>query len=205
MPFIRMVREDEASLEVRQMYTRYLESLGYIPNYARVFSLHPQVMEAWSNLNKSIRSSLDTRRYELVTLAAARALKSSYCMLAHGSILCEQFFTPEQLTLIARDYHTSDLTRAEELMMAYAEKVVVDATAVTQDDIDELRANGFSDGEIFDITVTATARCFFSKILDALGVQADEHFLTLEAGLREVLTIGRPISRKDLEENQVQE
>ena len=46
----------------------------------------------------------------------------------------------------------------------------------------------------FDITTTATARCFFSKTLDALGAEPDEVYLTLEKELRQTLTIGRPIS-----------
>lgn len=194
MSFISPVSEDQASAEVKQMYDKSLEAQGYIPNYLKAFSHRPQVMEAWNNLLRSIRTNLDTRRYELVTLAAARALKSSYCMLAHGSILQKDFFSSDQLTLIAQNDHSADLTSAEMAMMAYAEQVVRDATAITQDDIDQLRMHGFSDAEIFDITTTATVRCFFSKTLDALGVEADETYLELDEELRQTLTVGRPIS-----------
>lgn len=194
MAFISTISEDQASAEVKQMYDENLESMGYIPNYARVFSHRPQVMEMWGNLLGSIRSNMDTRRYELVTLAAARALSSSYCMLAHGSILIKKFYTPEQLTQIAKDYNTADLTPAEVAMMAFAEQIVQDAVAITQGDIDTLQMHGFSDAEIFDITATATARCFFSKTLDALGAEPDGIFLELDEELREALTVGRPIS-----------
>ncbi|MBE2224606.1 MAG: peroxidase-related enzyme [Anaerolineae bacterium] len=194
MAFIHTIPEDEASTEVQEMYDKNLQAQGYIPNYAKVFSHRPQVMAAWSNLLGSIRSNMDTRRYELVTLAAARALKSSYCMLAHGSILQAKFYSTEQMNLIAQDYHTAELTPAEVAMMAFAEQVVWDATAVTQQDIEALRTHGFSDAEIFDITTTATARCFFSKTLDALGAQPDEIYLKLDEDLRQTLTIGRPIS-----------
>jgi hypothetical protein len=66
--------------------------------------------------------------------------------------------------------------------------------AITQEDVDSLQAHGFSDPEIFDITATATARCFFSKTLDALGAEPDEIYMGLEDDLRETLTVGRPIS-----------
>jgi len=194
MTFISAISEDQAPADVKQMYDKYLEKMGYIPNYARAFSHRPEVMEGWTNLLGSIRGNMDLRRYELVTLAAARALSSSYCMLAHGSALRKKFYSPEELTLIAKDYHTAGLTPAEVAMMAFATQIVQDATKITQDDIDELRAHGFSDAEIFDITATATARCFFSKTLDTLGVEPDEIYLELEEELRETLTIGRPIS-----------
>jgi uncharacterized peroxidase-related enzyme len=197
MTFISTILEDEAPADVKQMYADDLNAKGYIPNYTRLFSHRPQVMAAWGNLLGSIKVNMDLRRYELVTLAAARALKSSYCMLAHGSVLRQKFYTAEQLTQIARDYQTADLTAAEVAMMAYAEQIARDATAITQEDIDALREHGFSDAEIFDIAATATARCFFSKTLDALGAQADEVYQGLEEGLRETLTVGRPIDGQD--------
>jgi uncharacterized peroxidase-related enzyme len=196
MPFINIIPENQAPAEVKQMYEANQNEKGYIPNYCRVFSHQPKVLAAWGNLLGSIRSNMETRRYELVTIAAARALKSSYCMLAHGSVLLDRFYTPEQLTLIAKDYHTAGLTPAEVAMMAYAEKVVRDATGIAQADIDELREYGFSDAEIFDITTAAAARCFFSKTLDALGSEPDEIYLELDTDLRQALTVGRSIGGK---------
>lgn len=194
MAFISTIPEKQAPDEVKKMYDQNLEKQGYIPNYSRVFSHRPKVMDAWAGLLRAIKSNLDTRRFELITLAAARALKNSYCSLAHGSVLRQKFYAPEQLTLIARDYHHSDLTPAEKAMMTFAEKVARDATAIAQDDIDGLRKHGFSDAEIFDITTAATARCFFAKTLDALGAEPDEIYLGLEEELRQTLTVGRPIS-----------
>lgn|SRR5574341_1861791 len=199
MAFISTIPEDQASDDVKRMYDQYLEKQGYIPNYSRVFSHRPQVMEAWANLLRAIKSNLDTRRFELVTLAAARALRNSYCMLAHGSILRHKFYSQEQLILIAKDYHRADLTPAEIAMMAFAEQVARDATAITQSDIEELRGHGFSDAEIFDIATTATARCFFAKTLDALGAEPDGIYLELEEKLRQTLTVGCPISGQSKE------
>ena len=42
-------------------------------------------------MEETIAGGMDTRRYELATLAAARELRSSYCSLAHGKILAERF------------------------------------------------------------------------------------------------------------------
>jgi uncharacterized peroxidase-related enzyme len=155
MAFIQTVPEDQAVADVQMMYEENIASMGYLPNYVRAFSHRPQVLKAWGNLLGSIRQHMDTRRYELVTLAAARALKSSYCMLAHGSVLLKETFSPDELICIAQDYQTADLTAAEVVMMAFAEQIVRDATAVTQSHIATLHQHGFTDAEIFD----ATARC----------------------------------------------
>jgi hypothetical protein len=50
------------------------------------------------------------------------------------------------------------------------------------------------DDEIFDVAAAAAARCFFSKLIDAMGAQADTAYNALEPDLREALTVGRPIA-----------
>jgi len=157
-------------------------------NLERAFALRPEVYAAWRQLVTAVKETLDERRYELATLAAARRLRSSYCSLAHGKILAEQFYDFESVPSLP-----DGLDEADRAIMAFAERVVADATAITQADIDELRAHGLNDGEIFDVVLAATIRCFFSKTLDALGVQPDGEFRELDPAFREPLTVGRPI------------
>jgi uncharacterized peroxidase-related enzyme len=200
MAFIETVAVDQATGDVRAMYEHYQANLGYVPNYAKVFSQRPQVMDGWNNLLASIRSHLDLHRYELITLAAAGALRSSYCMLAHGTILQKKFYAPEQVRAIADDFASAGLAPAEVAMMAFAEQVARDATAITEADIQGLRIHGFTDAEIFDIAAAAAVRCFFSKLLDALGAEPDMTYLQLEDDLRHQLTVGRPISQAPMEQ-----
>jgi uncharacterized peroxidase-related enzyme len=193
MAFIQTIPENQAENYVKKMYEENNADFGYLPNYVQLFSLRPHVMEAWGQFLGTLRRDMDARRYELVTLAAAHALHSTYCMLAHGSVMLKAFCSTEELTRIAQDYQTADLSPADVAMMAFAEQVVVDATAVTQTHIDTLHQHGFTDAEIFDITTTAAVRCFFSKTLDALGAEPDDAYMALDKNLRHALTVGRPI------------
>lgn len=195
MTFIDTIAQEDANEDVKAMYDKARARHGYLPNMTRLFSHRPKVASAWANLQATIREGeLDTRRYELATIAAAGALRSSYCMLAHGTTLLKGFYDAAQITAIATDFRNAKLDPADVAMMDFAEKIVKDASAVTRGDIETLRRHGFSDAEIFDICTVAAARCFYSKILDALGAQPDEQFCKLEDGLRRALTVGRPIS-----------
>ena len=62
-------------------------------------------------------------------VAAARHLKSSYCMLAHGSVLLDRFMTADELRAAVAGH---GLDAVDAAVMAFAEKVVEDATAVTR-------------------------------------------------------------------------
>ncbi len=185
--FVEPVAEEEARGETAAIYAEAREGHGYLPNMVRAFSHRPEVFRAWQELSAAVRAH-DLRRYELATLAAARRLRSSYCSLAHGKVLAERFFPAEDVPGLP-----AGLDEADAAVMALAEKVVDDATAVTQEDVDRLRSLGLADAEIVDVVLAAAARCFFSKTLDALGAQADAAYAELDPALRDALTVGRPI------------
>jgi uncharacterized peroxidase-related enzyme len=161
-------------------------------NYERAFAARPDVYDAWAGLNGAIKRGMDLRRYELATLAAARRLRSSYCCLAHGKVLVERFGEP--VREIALDHRSAGLDEVDVAVMDFAERVVDDATSIDDADRQRLRELGLSDKEIMDVALAAAARCFFSKALDALGVQPDASYRELEPELREALVVGRPIA-----------
>jgi len=163
-------------------------------NYERVFAHRPKAYAAWQALNGAIKETMDARRYELATVAAARRLRSSYCTLAHGSVLRERFLDDDALRALVADHRDAGLDEVDVAVMDLAEKVVDDATMITRADVDRLRAAGLSDDAIVDVVLAAAARCFFSKTLDALGVQPDASYRELDPELRDALTVGRPIA-----------
>jgi alkylhydroperoxidase family enzyme len=134
----------------------------------------------------------DLRRFELVTLAAARRLRSSYCCLAHGTVLVEPFGEP--VLEIALDHLAAGLDEVDVAVMDLAERVVDDATSIGDADLQRLRDLGLSETEIMDVVLAAAARNFFSKTLDALDVRPDASFREMEPRLRETLVVGRPIA-----------
>ena len=187
MAFIELIGDSE-------LFERDRTALGYVPNYTRLFGHRPAVYEAWLQLRDAIAASMDARRYELATVAAAARLRSSYCTLAHGKVLADRFMEPGQVRDAVLDHRSAGLDEVDVAVMDLAEKVAADATSVTEADVDRLRDAGLSDAEIFDVVAAAAARCFFSKTLDALGAQADPAFASLDPELRDALTVGRPIA-----------
>lgn len=195
MPFIATTPPSEARGDVRAMYQRQQATYGYVPNYARVFSHRPELMAHWASLLAGIRRNVnrsDARRFELVTWAAAHALRNSYCTLAHGAALTE-LFSADQLRGIASEGDFGPLSEAEVAVMSFARKVARDASRVTAGDAALLKKHGLADDEIFDVVATVAARALFTKLLDGLGVEPDAAYLELDEELRKSLTVGRPI------------
>jgi len=189
--YIETVPSPADNEELRAMYERQQAHYGYLPNYAKVFCYRPEIMGLWAQLQSGIKRHMDRRRYELVTFAAANALRSTLCSLAHGKLLTE-FFSMEDVQAIARGEAPHSLSAAEAAMMVFGRKVARDASAVTADDLELLKQHGFTDAEIFDISATAAARAFWTKMLDSLGVEVDAPFREMSPEFRDALTVGRP-------------
>jgi uncharacterized peroxidase-related enzyme len=185
--FIQTISESEAEGKLRDVYEADQKNMGYVPNHAKVFSLRPDVLEAWRAFQGSIRKNLRLRRYELVTLAAAMALECRYCILAHGTILIKNGLSLDQLRLILTDFNQAGLEPSEIAIMQFARKIILNANQIKHADIVALRKYDLDDVEILDITLAVTMRSFASKTFMALGAESDTAYTELEKQLSDLL------------------
>ena len=86
----------------------------------------------------------------------------------------------EQTDAVARDFRAAGLSGVEVALLSFAEKVATQADQIRQEDVDALRAEGLSDEEILDVAMAAAARCFFSKVMDAVGAEPEARYLSEE-------------------------
>lgn len=193
MAHIETISESSAVGATAEHYAKARRDDGRVANHVLAFGHRPEYAEAWAALLAAVKKNMDPRRYELATLAAALALGSSYCALAHGSVLLRDHVTAEELGAIARDFRAAGLDPVDVAVMEYARKIARDASAVTESDVAKLRRAGLSEGEICDVAAAASARCFFAKYLDAVGAVPDASYAGMDPALRDALTVGRAI------------
>jgi uncharacterized peroxidase-related enzyme len=71
---------------------------------------------------------------------------------------------------LQNDYTTAPIAAQDRVMLDYVVKLTKDATKVWKDDIDGLRAVGFDDRGILQITLIASWFNYINRVADALGV-----------------------------------
>ncbi|GAB7004564.1 hypothetical protein JCM18899A_20370 [Nocardioides sp. AN3] len=192
--FIETVPESKATGDLAAYYAQQRGAWGFLPDYAGAFSTRPDVAQAWNALNGAIRSGMDRRRFELATIAAARALRSTYCTAAHSKFLRDVCDDEATLWTLAEDPSGGTLPEQDRAVYAFATKVAADAASVEQADIDALRSVGLTDADIADVVYAAAARSFFTRVLDGLGAQLDpETASALPSGLLDGMVVGRPV------------
>jgi alkylhydroperoxidase family enzyme len=87
------------------------------------------------------------------------------------------------------------LDATDRAVIDFATRVATDATSVSAGDVERLRECGLDDGDVVSVVLAAAARAFFTKVIDALGVEADAQLGdTFDPEVRQQLTVGRPIA-----------
>ncbi len=195
--FITPVAEDAATGALADYYEKQRAAWGFLPNYAGAFSTRPDIAQAWNTLNAAIRNGMDRRRFELATIAAARALHSTYCTVAHSQFMKKICGDETTLELLAQDPTGGLLSPQDRLIYRFAAKVAASAETITQQDVDELRDIGLSAGDVADVVFAAAARSFFTRVLDGLGAQLDpETAQDFEPALLQSMLVGRPAASR---------
>jgi uncharacterized peroxidase-related enzyme len=71
---------------------------------------------------------------------------------------------------LEKDYTSAPISEPDRVMLEYVVKVTKDATKVWKDDMDRLRAAGFDDRGILQITLIAAWFNYINRVADSLGV-----------------------------------
>ena len=193
--FIDTVPEESAAGALAEFYQQQKRAWGFLPNFAEVFSARPEVAMAWSVLNKTVRDGMDRRRFEIATIGAARALRSTYCTAAHSKFLRDECGDEPTMIAIAEDPSGAGLGEQDRAVYKFAAQVARDASSIQQQDIDALRELGLTDADVADIVFAAAARSFFTRVLDGLGARLDAQTAeTFDPDVLASMVVGRPVA-----------
>jgi alkylhydroperoxidase family enzyme len=188
--FLEAPKVSEAA---QRMFDEDLEDYGFVMNSSRLWAYAPEVGERLFDLLGSVTrlGSLSIRQRGILVAATASTLGDAYCSLAWGSKLADQS-SPSIAGSVLRGVDEG-LDDSEQALATWARRVVSEPNWTTDRDVQELRSAGFSDTQIFAITVYVAGRLAFSTVNDALGAHPDYE---LAAGVprevRDAVHYGRP-------------
>lgn len=190
--YIKTVSDAEAEGEIAQIYADERAAMGMVMNATRCWSARPDMLAPVEHLLHQLRNgfSLGLVNFRLITLIVAKHVPSSYCSHVYFRTLSKALGR-EKVLAIHRNFRTAGLTPAEVAMLAYAEQIAIDASKITEADIDALRAVGLTDLNIADIALAASYRCFMSRYFDAIGATVEPDFLDEDADIRAEMAVGK--------------
>lgn len=180
--------------EVQALYDQDIEGQGFVMNNSVLWAHHPQLHDDLAALigRAAEAAALTFRQRGILITAAASTLGDSYCSLAWGRRLAKE--AGEDVAAGVLDGSDHHLDTQDAALAGWARRVTRDPNATVPSDVQPLRDAGFTDAQIFAITVFIALRIAFSSVNDALGALPDiELARTVPDAVREAVTFGRPV------------
>lgn len=191
--YLQTVSPEEATGEIADLYRPSLASRGLVMEadicWTAVPGLFPMVDHLLVTARKNF--TLGLLNWRLITLIAAKEVPSSYCSHVYARLLTADLGSKDKVLAIQQDFRNAGLSGKDVAMLGYAQRVARDASTITLDDIEALRAEGFSDVEIGEIAFCASFRCFLSRYFDAVGATCEPMFLDEDPAFRDAMTVGK--------------
>lgn len=165
--------------DVRSLFQRALEELGFIPNVFKVYAARPEHFKKWrSHFNEVTigESELTVAEREMIAVVVSAENHCLYCLTAHGAGLRMALGDQVLGDRITLDYRRANLDERTTSMLDYAAKITRSPVDCDEADIERLRAAGFSDQAIFDIAETAAMYNFTNRIASATGMLPNRQY-----------------------------
>ena len=165
--------------DIRERIAAVQEKSGFVPNvflalarrpdeFRAFFAYHDALMEKPGGLSKAER--------EMIVVATSGLNNCPYCVVAHGAILRIRAKNPLIADQVAVNYRKADLTPRERAMLDFAVKVAERAHAVDDADYDELKRQGFSDDDAWDVAAIAALFAMSNRLANAFSIRPNDEF-----------------------------
>ena len=173
-----VAEDDELDDFARGLFAKAHERLGHVPNVFRAYAWRGERFERWQRYFSSVMrpsETLGAAEREMIAVAVSMGNGCLYCLVAHGAEVREHLgpILGDQVTL---DWKRAPLGERHRAMLAYAEKVATDPRECTREDVDALRAQGFTEEDVWDIAEVASLYSLTNRMAMATGMLPNEHY-----------------------------
>ena len=173
MSWIEEIEVTEAEGKLAETYARLMEKRGKVSNILQVQSLNPDSLDRHLDLYMTImfgKSGLSRAEREAIAVVVSATNDCEYCVNHHTDALRRYIKDEDILQALASADGLEILEPRLGNIVIHAEKLTSAPAAMTESDLDPLRAEGLTDSDILDITLVVAYFNFVNRIALGLGV-----------------------------------
>ena len=180
--WLRVPLESDAPPGVQELFDKANERLGFVPNVLRVYALRPNHLELWNAFYDDLmrgESALSRVQREMVAVVVSTTNRCHYCIVSHSAYLRKLTGDPVFVEQLRTNYKYAELEPRDRAMLDFAVKLTEASSSCTEADVEALRAVGWADEDIMDITQVAAMFNFTNRLASGLGWVPNEEFVRI--------------------------
>jgi len=171
--------------DIRQLIETVQEKSGFVPNvfialahrpdeFRAFFAAHDALMDKSEGLSKAER--------EMIVVSTSALNSCLYCVVAHGAILRIRAKNPLIADQLATNPTKADLSERERHIIDFALKAAEDSASIIDDDLERMRAHGFTDDEIWDIGAITAFFAMSNRLANLASIRPNDEFYAMARG-----------------------
>ena len=168
--------------DIQNRMTEIQEKAGFIPNVFLALAYRPDELRAFMAYHDALilrDSGLSKAEKEMIIVATSAKNDCLYCVVAHGAILRIYAKDSKISDQIATDYTKADITDKQKAMLDFAIKTATNAAEISEADLKQLRAFGFSEDDIWDIGAITALFALSNRMASLAAMRPNDEFYTM--------------------------
>jgi len=169
--------------DIRSRILSVQEKAHFIPNVFLTLAYRPEEFRAFFSYHDAIMdregSTLTPAEKEMIVVAISSLNGCQYCVVAHGAML--RIFSKEPLLAdqIAVNYLHAPINEKQKAMLKFATKLSRSPELIQESDYEQLKAHGYDDDDILDITGITAFFGLSNRIAIVTSMQPNSEFYTM--------------------------
>jgi uncharacterized peroxidase-related enzyme len=179
------VELDDMPDDLRVRIQAVADKSGFVPNVFLALARRPAELRAFLDYHDALMeppsgaAGLTKAERELVVVATSAANNCTYCVVAHGAILRVRTKDPEIADRVATNPYGVELDRRQRAIVDLALLIATDSAALTGAELDDARAVGLSDDEIWDIGAITALFAMSNRLAHLTALRPNPEFFLM--------------------------
>lgn len=158
--------------ESRPILEEFRNSLGSLPNLFRLVAHSPAALAGYAGLSAALETgALDPQTRERIAIAIAHLNGCSYCLAAH-TYIGHQYYKLDEREIAANRTGTS-LDKRSAAAVKFAVRAARERGHVSDEDLRDVKAAGYSEGEIVEIVLHVALNTFTNLMNEVAKTEID--------------------------------
>ena len=171
--------EAELPDDIRAVFEKNREKVGFVTNVFLAYAARPEHFRAFMHYHDVLmraEGGLSRAEREAIVVAVSSENRCQYCVTAHGAALRILGKDPVLADRIAINWRTADLSPRWRAMLAFASHVNEPGFAPGDEELANLRAEGFSERDLWDIAAIASFFGFSNRMAELMHLRPNPEF-----------------------------
>ncbi len=168
--------------DLRERIGAVAEKSGFVPNVFLALARRPRELRAFLDYHDALMDSndgLSKAERELVVVATSGANHCTYCVVAHGAILRVRTKDAQIADRVATNPYGVELSPRERAIVDLALLVATESSALTEAELDDARAAGLTEDEIWDVGAITALFALSNRMAHLTDLQPNPEFFLM--------------------------